>query len=598
MSDDKYKRVKDLAKDSTVNVDGLSTDMKDFLLELDSGLNNYYGGSGYSLVVTSGKREAEDKVGKAYKQSHHNTGDAIDLRADPYVYDFLYNSKEGLSILAKHNLGLIDETSKSTLSKTGGTAPHLHIGKDTDYVTKVKDRYNKSQENPEYLSFDGGGYVPIGLYSEGEGTQTFDYKSATPGSFQVYQGAQVPTSSTEAFLRDVEKEKKKEEKTDKSDARQEVEKKKKESKQQKEFIKSLNQEREQVRRQKPPQQSPYAKQDGNPIVIDVQSSLPNMPNIWQSIIAPLGETDKFQDGGVKPYYTEDLNDIRFKQYQDSLRDHLTTLDVKKNIDYQGGASADPTYLASLKTNYKRGYDRGLTTTNAEYKGAQIFDFPKPVQKVSLKQEEEKKKEPNLDTDLSAYLKTQGQPNSYADRKKLYEEVTGQKDYRGSAEQNIDLLNRIKNLNKEGTFKEEAVVDTVPAETFDSSQYEDVSYRTQWVRGEDGKLMPIRVPYSVKPKGKPWQIIEDAEPGYRREGSTIDRKQYGGLFSDVEVDPIGMYNGIRPVIIPSNRITMKGVDVDVLGVSDEGDVKLMKPNGEYKFRGSRVLEIPVNKTKPN
>lgn len=598
MSDDKYKRVKDLVKDNTVNVEGLSGGVKDFILELDRELNDYYGGSGYDLVITSGKRDAEDKVGKAHKNSHHNTGDALDLRADPAVYDYLYNSDRGLSLLSKHGLGLIDETSKSTLDKTGGTAPHLHIGKDSAYVAKVRDRFSKVQENPEYLSFDGGGYVPIGLYSDNGETQSFNYRSATPGSFQVYQGAQAPTSSTEAFLRDIEKEKKREEKTEKSEARQEVEKKKKEGKQQKEFIESLNQEREQVRRQKPPQQSPYAKQDDNPIVIDVQSSLPSMPNIWQSIITPLGETDKFQRGGVKPYYTEDPNDIRFKQYQDSLTDYLSTVEMEKVIKLN--QTTDEAFQDALKTNYRRGYSfRGNPTTNAVSGETNYFDFPKPVQKVILKQEEEKKKEPNLDTDLAAYLKTQDQPNSYADRKKLYEEITGQKDYKGSAEQNIDLLNRIKNPKKEDTLKEEeVVVDTVPAETFNSSQYEDVSYRTQWVRGEDGKLTPMRVPYSVKPKGKPWQMLEDAEPGYRREGNTIDRKQYGGLFNDVEVDPMGMYNGIRPVIIPSNRITMKGVDVDVLGVSDEGDVKLMKPNGEYKFRGSRVLEIPVNKTKPN
>src|SRR5690606_5153696 len=47
--------------------------------------------------------------------------------------------------------------------------------------------------------------------------------------------------------------------------------------------------------------------------------------------------------------------------------------------------------------------------------------------------------PNLNTDLSAYLKSVGQSATYTDRKKMYEQATGKKDYIGSAEQNISLL---------------------------------------------------------------------------------------------------------------------------------------------------------------
>ena len=46
------------------------------------------------------------------------------------------------------------------------------------------------------------------------------------------------------------------------------------------------------------------------------------------------------------------------------------------------------------------------------------------------------------------------------------------------------------------------------------------------------------------------------------------------------------------IIPSNNITMKGVDHDVLGVSDTGDVKRMKPGKTYKFGGKSVTEFPM------
>ena len=45
-------------------------------------------------------------------------------------------------------------------------------------------------------------------------------------------------------------------------------------------------------------------------------------------------------------------------------------------------------------------------------------------------------------------------------------------------------------------------------------------------------------------------------------------------------------------INSNVITMKGVNYPVLGISDAGDIKLMKPNKNYKFKGNRVTEYPI------
>lgn len=66
--------------------------------------------------------------------------------------------------------------------------------------------------------------------------------------------------------------------------------------------------------------------------------------------------------------------------------------------------------------------------------------------------------------------------------------------------------------------------------------------------------------------------------------------------NIKIDPNGFWdrrnieNG--KVIIPSNRITMKGVNFPVLGVSDTGDMKVMLPNGEYKFNGNNVTEYKM------
>jgi hypothetical protein len=44
-------------------------------------------------------------------------------------------------------------------------------------------------------------------------------------------------------------------------------------------------------------------------------------------------------------------------------------------------------------------------------------------------------------------------------------------------------------------------------------------------------------------------------------------------------------------INSNEITMKGVPYNVIGISDKGDIKDMKPGKDYKFKGSKVTEYP-------
>lgn len=51
---------------------------------------------------------------------------------------------------------------------------------------------------------------------------------------------------------------------------------------------------------------------------------------------------------------------------------------------------------------------------------------------------------------------------------------------------------------------------------------------------------------------------------------------------------------KVVEIDSNNITMQGVNQPLLGISDEGDTKLMKPGKNYKFKGKKVTEYPMAK----
>jgi len=70
--------------------------------------------------------------------------------------------------------------------------------------------------------------------------------------------------------------------------------------------------------------------------------------------------------------------------------------------------------------------------------------------------------------------------------------------------------------------------------------------------------------------------------------TIKNWKNGGHF----VDSMGQWAHPGDITtIPSNDITMRGVDYDVMGVSNTGDKKLMKPGKNYKFDGDYVTEYP-------
>ena len=64
------------------------------------------------------------------------------------------------------------------------------------------------------------------------------------------------------------------------------------------------------------------------------------------------------------------------------------------------------------------------------------------------------------------------------------------------------------------------------------------------------------------------------------------------YNDPIKDDMGQWTHPGEVTeINSNEITMKGVPYNVIGISDKGDVKDMKPGKDYKFKGSKVTEYP-------
>ena len=73
--------------------------------------------------------------------------------------------------------------------------------------------------------------------------------------------------------------------------------------------------------------------------------------------------------------------------------------------------------------------------------------------------------------------------------------------------------------------------------------------------------------------------------------TMASAKYGNVIKD----DMGQWNHPGEITeIGSPYITMQGVPYDVLGISDTGDTKLMKPGKNYKFKGKKVTEYPMAK----
>jgi hypothetical protein len=84
-----------------------------------------------------------------------------------------------------------------------------------------------------------------------------------------------------------------------------------------------------------------------------------------------------------------------------------------------------------------------------------------------------------------------------------------------------------------------------------------------------------------------QLMEEVEIMVNKY-KTIKNWKNGGQI----VDPMGQWTNPGEVTtVPSNDITMRGVNYDVMGVSNTGDKKLMKPGKNYKFDGDYVTEYP-------
>ena len=106
--------------------------------------------------------------------------------------------------------------------------------------------------------------------------------------------------------------------------------------------------------------------------------------------------------------------------------------------------------------------------------------------------------------------------------------------------------------------------------------------------------PSNGPYAKKTKAS---AQNGQEMKFYQEGLDFKPKNISQDGSEIPVDSMGYWNPENvgnPVIIPSNEITMEGVDQPLIGISDTGDTQMMYPGEDYTFDGESVTEYPVAK----
>lgn len=207
-------------------------------------------------------------------------------------------------------------------------------------------------------------------------------------------------------------------------------------------------------------------------------------------------------GKKKPVYVDDTNDPRYIAYKDSLDLY------NQNKIYSERFKSSPNQFEKENELKNSSYfnnvfgDDKIKPIGLSYAdGAPAYK--KPEQEVILKN-----REPNLDTDIVAYLQSQGQPYSFAERKKMFKERFPDEDYKGSADQNIKLLQSIK--TGEVTEREQPVNNNIETPSRDFNQPLHFQYGYYNDSGEF-----VRKDYKHNEQGRKEYEEAKKKPGFRK-----------------------------------------------------------------------------------
>ena len=312
------------------------------------------------------------------------------------------------------------------------------------------------------------------------------------------------------------------------------------------------------------------------------------------------EIQSMQKGGSikNPIYVNNKNDPRYRAYQDSLTVYNDGIIANKKIKPFLGMYSKPSvidddnkskklWMSSLgKKNGKTNHvleDAGITIEqsykkriapissnlyNSDAYNLTIQNYKKPQQPIIVKQ--------NITEDLqrkNLTYKNQEEIKSY-----LYEKPR-------------EKISQIQNyITPQGIYTEEQSFNTELPQIRQVTQqpkYYDVTDKVNQNFGgsetnykwypQDGNLL----------QELSQEKYEDGTPYNQR--TMIPRFQTGGIIED----NMGQWSYPGQVTrINSPNITMKNVKQRLLGISDTGDMQLMYPEQEYKFKGKNVTEFPV------
>lgn len=140
----RWKDKRNILKDKNDSKLDVSDNIHSFLDELEAIFDTS------ELVYTSGRRGTKSSyAGKSEDKSKHFHGNAIDIAPNHRVFYFLQNTVEGMELLNRYGLGILDETDPNIKKDTGATGDHFHIGIDPGLVSKNVSRLNTYKKSGE-----------------------------------------------------------------------------------------------------------------------------------------------------------------------------------------------------------------------------------------------------------------------------------------------------------------------------------------------------------------------------------------------------------------------------------------------------------------
>jgi len=274
----------------------------------------------------------------------------------------------------------------------------------------------------------------------------------------------------------------------------------------------------------------------------------------------------------KPDLLNEYKDFVIKEWEDDLAFAIS------NPKIHGG---DPVKIASDLEKLK---SLDFTKLNIKNSGQDVpsllrterSELPTDAFNFLLKKEGNAK-------GLSEYLKKQPYQEKMKEVHNLGESLTK---YSWNEQQPIRA--KIKELENEATsMYNQSVQDYMKANHPD---YDPINRYAHYIHlGTPGEkvLQPI----------KSWEITPEIWKNKSRAHTNTYSKKFSALEEGgVIKDDRGQWAHPGEITeIDSNEITMQGVPYPVLGISDEGDTKMMFPEQEYKFKGKKVTEYPLKKS---